>query len=70
MRFTKITSNVVHRPTMRLHRRSFAIWVFAAKCPLADVCLNKWTDLCKVLVSFWFDRKNRFWGVAVAELLS
>ena len=43
---------------------------FAAKCSFADVCLNKWIDLCKVLVSFWFDRENRFWGVAVVELLS
>lgn len=43
---------------------------FAAKRSFADVCLNKWTDLCKVLVGIWFDRKNRFWGVAVVELLS
>ena len=30
--------------------------LFAAKCSFADVCLNKWTDLCKVLVGIWFDR--------------
>lgn len=28
VRFTKITSKFVHRPTMLLHRRSFAIWAF------------------------------------------
>ena len=56
MKFTKITSNVVHRPTMRQHRRSLLSGHFAAKCSFADVFLNKWTDLCKVLVSFWFDR--------------
>ena len=68
MRFTKITSKFVYRPTMRLHLLLSAH--FAAKCSFADVGLNKWTDLCKVLVSFCFDLENRFWGVAVAELLS
>ena len=29
---------------------------FVAKCSFADACQNKWTDLCKVLVGFWFDR--------------
>lgn len=70
MRFTKITNNVVYRPAVFLHRRSFSIWALGDKRFIVDVCLNKWIFSRKVLVSFWFDRDNRCGRAEAAALVS